>query len=98
MLRSTALVALVAVSPLVALAQESAVPQRGGEPAVERKVSEDDGVRIEELRVRGQTQRIVVRSKVGNVRAYEIVPPAPGRDPSQDKSTSGQRVWHILSF
>jgi len=72
--------------------------QRGGEPAVERKVLEDDGVRIEELRVRGHTQRIVVRSKVGNARAYEIVPSGAGRDLSQDKGSSGQRVWHVLSF
>ena len=40
--------------PLCALAQDEA--PRGGEPKVERKVTEDDGVRIEELRVRGQTQ------------------------------------------
>ena len=36
-----------------------------GEPRVERIVVEDKGVRIEELRVRGQTQRIVVHPKKG---------------------------------
>ena len=60
--------------------------------------STDDGVRIEELRVRGETQRIVVRSKVGGARAYEILPAGGGRDLSQDKRAIGQRVWSVLSF
>ena len=71
---------------------------RGGEPAVERKVSEDDGVRIEELRVRGETQQINVQSKAGGVRSYQIVPAAAGRDLSQDRRNTGQRVWSVLSF
>ena len=71
---------------------------RGGEPQVKRIVTEDDGVRIEELRVRGQTQRIVVHSKLTGVRPYEIVPAGQGRDLSQDKRTVGQRVWSVLSF
>ena len=74
---------------------------RGGEPKVEHIVTEDDGVRIEELRVRGQTQRIVVQSKLGSrTRPYEIVPANGGRDLSQDKGKGaiGQRVWSILSF
>lgn len=72
------------------------------EPRVERRVLEDDGVRIEELRVRGQTQRIVVTPKVGVERAYEILPVDAARDPSQGRGGSqgvaGQRVWHVLSF
>lgn len=71
---------------------------RGGEPTVERKVSEDDGVRIEELRVRGETQQITVQSKAGGVRSYQIVPAAAGRDLSQDRRNTGQRVWSVLSF
>lgn len=74
------------------------MPQRGGEPKVVRTVSEDEAVRIEELRVRGQTQRIVVRSKLAGARPYEIVPANGGRDLSQDKRTVGQRVWSVLSF
>jgi hypothetical protein len=73
-------------------------PARRGEPAVERKVSEDDGVRIEELRVRGETQRIVVRSKVAGARVYEILPAGGGRDLSQDKRAIGQRVWSVLEL
>lgn len=86
--------------PLLAAAQDSAspLPQRGGEPVVQRVVTEDDGVRIEELRVRGQVQRIVVQSKLGHARPYEILPAGQGRDLSQDKRAIGQRVWSVLSF
>ncbi|MBK9362009.1 MAG: hypothetical protein IPM99_13175 [Rubrivivax sp.] len=86
--------------PLLAAAQDAAspLPQRGGEPIVQRVVTEDDGVRIEELRVRGETRRIVVRSKVGNARPYEVLPAGQGRDLSQDKRAIGQRVWPVLSF
>ena len=86
--------------PLLAAAQDAAspLPQRGGEPIVQRVVTEDDGVRIEELRVRGETQQINVQSKAGGVRSYQIVPAAAGRDLSQDRRNTGQRVWSVLSF
>ena len=77
---------------------EASVPQRGGEPKVQRLVSEDERVRIEELRVRGQVQRIVVQSKLGQARPYEILPATQARDLSQDKRAAGQRVWSVLSF
>jgi hypothetical protein len=72
-----------------------------GEPKVERIVVEDDGARIEELRVRGQTQRIVVKPR--NAREYEIVPSTSGRDPSQNRGgqqpgAAGQRVWNVFRF
>lgn len=99
-LSSTLVVVLLAGSalPLAAQPEPQDVPQRGGEPRVERRVIEDDGVRIEELRVRGQTQQIVVRSKVAGARPYEIVPNTNGRDVSQNKGAVGQRVWQVLSF
>jgi hypothetical protein len=93
-LRSITLAAVLV--PLCGTAQE--VLPRGGEPVVQRVVTEDDGVRIEELRVRGQTRRIVVQSKLGNARAYEVLPANGGRDLSQDKRAIGQRVWPVLSF
>ena len=96
-LHAAALAAGLAVA-LWAPAQAQDAAPRGGEPAVERKVTEDDGVRIEELRVRGETQRIVVRSKLGGARPYEILPAGGGRDLSQDKRAIGQRVWSVLSF
>lgn len=67
------------------------------EPATQRLVAEDDQVRIDELRVRGQTQRVTVQPKQGG-RAYDIVPAPGGQDPSQGRSTTGQRVWPVLSF
>ncbi|MCC7399841.1 MAG: hypothetical protein IT455_22440 [Planctomycetes bacterium] len=62
-----------------------------------RRVVEDDNVRIEETWSRGQLRRVVVTPKGGG-RPYEIVPGAGGRDPSQDKSGAGQRVWSLFSF
>jgi hypothetical protein len=77
--------------------QAPATPGKG-EAAVENLVVEDDSVRIDELRVRGQTQRISVKPKWAGAKAYEIVPGAPGHDPSQHKDSVGQRVWHLLTF
>lgn len=68
------------------------------EPKVQRTVIEDDGARIEELRVRGQVVRVVVRPKTGGGRVYEILPQHSGRDPSQPQQQAGQRVWNVLSF
>jgi hypothetical protein len=70
------------------------------EPQVQRTVVEDDGARIEELRVRGQLQRVIVKPK--NAAEYEIVTAPGGRDPSVgrsgNKDGSGQRVWNLLKF
>jgi hypothetical protein len=74
------------------------VPQRGGEPEVVRTVSEDESVRIEELRVRGQTRRIVVRSKLPGAPAYEIGTSTDGRDLSQDRRSEGRSLWQLFSF
>ena len=62
------------------------------------RVVEDDNVRIEETRVRGQLQRIVVHTRLGGARTYEIVVGSPGRDPSQERGAAGQRAWSVLSF
>ena len=68
------------------------------EPAVQRQVLEDDNVRIEELRVRGVNQRLVVQPKTAGARAYEILPEEPGRDTTASRGAAGQRVWRLLSF
>jgi hypothetical protein len=90
---ASALLVLAAASPVRAL--------EVSEPQVQHIVIEDDGARIEELRVRGQTQRIVVKPK--NAREYEIVPANSGRDPSQNRGgqqpgAAGQRVWNLFRF
>lgn len=86
------------------LAQEaSAQPApRFPEPNVKHTVIEDDGARIEELRVRGQTQRISVTPKRGGATRYEIIPADGGRDTSDGaasgRGAAGKRVWPVLTF
>ena len=75
---------------------------RQGEPKVERLIVEDDGARIEELRVRGQTQRISVTPKGAIRQPYEILPADGSRDMSPNgqasRGAAGQRVWRVLTF
>ena len=66
-------------------------------PTLER-VIEDDDVRIEETRVRGQAQRITVQSKVGGAQALRDHRRPGGRDPSQDRGAAGQRAWSLFDF
>ena len=92
---------LLAALALVAYATVSAQVRDAPEPNVQRTIVQDDGARIEELRVRGQVQRIVVKPK--NAAEYEVVPPTGGRDPSQNRANQqagagGQRVWNLLRF
>ena len=74
---------------------------RSGEPNVRLTVIEDGGSRVEELKVRGETRRIVVQSKLGGGR-YEIIPADGGRDlatgPTTPRGAVGQRVWRVLQF
>lgn len=73
----------------------AAEPKPVPEPNVQRTVNEDDQVRIEEVRVRGQTQSITVKSKIRGVAPYQIVPSSGARDPSQPGNTTGQRLWNF---
>lgn len=70
------------------------------EPKVERNVTEDDQVRIEELRVRGETQQVTVKNKKSRAPDYEIVMRNAGHASAggSEKSGSGQRVWRVLKF
>jgi hypothetical protein len=85
-----------------AQADEAPASGRKSEPLVQRTVIEDDGARIEELRVRGQTQRITVTPKGAIRQGYEIIPADGARDLSPNlhgtRGAAGQRVWHVLSF
>jgi len=82
-------------------APEAAAPERG-EPNVRRSVTEDEGSRIDELRVRGQTERVTVTPKVGFRKPYEIITGNAGRDPFDGtggaRSAVGKRVWNVLDF
>jgi hypothetical protein len=96
-----ALLAAAAVPAGAAPPQAPEPPAAGAaraEPAIDRRVVEDDGVRIEELRVRGLPVRISVQSKVKGARPYEIHPGHGGRDASQDRGVAGTSGWRLLSF
>jgi len=71
---------------------------RANEAQIQHLVSEDDAVRIDELRVRGQTQRLTVNPKASGAPAYEIQPAAGGSDPSKSRDGAGQRLWQVLTF
>lgn len=99
-----ALLALALGAPSgAALAQAAAAPAPAtAEPRVQHIVHEDEGSRIDELRVRGATQRISVKPKVGTTKGYEILVGDGSRDLGEGVNTSrgaaGKRVWNVLSF
>jgi hypothetical protein len=73
------------------------------EPAVQATVIEDQGVKVEELRVRGQVQRITVTPKIAGAKPYEVLPTDVGRDSmaggtNAGRGIAGRSVWHALSF
>jgi hypothetical protein len=97
-----ALLGLVFSFARAAEAADVPVSGRQSEPNVQRIVVEDDGVRIDELRVRGQTQRITVTPKGAIRQPYEILPADGARDLSPNgqatRGAAGQRVWRVLTF
>jgi hypothetical protein len=89
----------VAPKPVVMPTTEVRDP---AEPNVKHTVIEDEGSKIDELRVRGQAQRIVVTPKVGIKKSYEIITDSSGREMSDGSGASrgavGKRVWNVLNF
>jgi hypothetical protein len=84
-------------APLVA----DVAPTRS-EPNVRHTVIEDGGSKIDELRVRGQTQRLIVTPKIGTSVPYEIIVGPGGGDPLErtggERAAVGKRVWNVLAF
>ena len=84
-----------------AVAAETATPSQAEQPLHDRNTQrienirvEDGGSRVDELRVGGETKRIQVQPKVGNLPAYEVQPQnTEGAD-----GTNGRRVWRALQF
>jgi hypothetical protein len=74
---------------------------RAAAPASGTRVLEDDRVRIEETRVRGQLRSVTVHSKLTGG-SYQIIVGTGGRDPSQNAvqraDGAGQRAWSLLRF
>ena len=75
---------------------------RTGERDTKLSVVEDGGSKIEELKVRGQIQRIVVTPKVGLKKSYEILTGDPSHAPVDGTGgapdATGKRVWNVLNF
>lgn len=73
----------------------------GGEPFVKRTVIEDDQTRIEELRVRGNLQKVTVMPK-GRAPGYEVLTGdgyhSTADDPGTSRGSAGKRVWNVLRF
>jgi hypothetical protein len=100
---SPAAVAAVDSAPPAAAAAvaPAASAARAAAPASGTRVLEDDRVRIEETRVRGQLRSVTVHSKLTGG-SYEIIVGTGGRDPSQNAvqraDGAGQRAWSLLRF
>ena len=90
------LAAVLLVSSLARAAEPApaAEPKKPPEPVVENIIVEDDGIRVDELKVRGETQRISVRTKGPIPGRYEVLLPRHGGS----SGANGQRVWSVLGF
>ena len=67
----------------------------GASQRIERIELEDNGNRIDELRVGGQTQSITVHPKA-DVPSYNVQPANPSHPDGRDGA--GRRTWNVLSF
>ncbi|MEP7300359.1 MAG: hypothetical protein ABI699_02440 [Caldimonas sp.] len=90
-----------AAAPVVESPATLAADRAGNEPAVQRTVIDDASAHIEELRVRGQLQKVTVDPR-GRAPGYEIIVGDASRDISEGRNTSrgatGKRVWNVLRF
>ena len=66
----------------------------------ERIRIEDEGSRVDELRIGGQTQSIMVQPKVGNLPEYEVQPSDGVRNRPRNgaETDTGSRVWNLKKF
>ncbi len=91
-----------AATPARAIEPGTNPASRRPEPAIQRIRTEDAGSRIDEVRVRGETQSITVQPKT-NVPAYEVLPSDAAKGGGTAPSTTGagsagKRVWNVLKF
>jgi hypothetical protein len=68
----------------------------------ERIRVEDEGSRVDELRVGGQTQSITVQPKTGDMPEYEVQSPDGARSRAGSRSgaetNTAPRVWNVIKF
>ncbi|EGI75508.1 hypothetical protein [Hylemonella gracilis] len=112
MLISRILVPLLALGVVCAQAQTApaapapdSVKNGSTDRAIEQRVEqiqhEDQGSRIDELRVGGETRSITVNPKIGKgtAPAYEVTPESNNRNPAtSDGSGEGRARWTIFSY
>ncbi|MDE2614160.1 MAG: hypothetical protein KGL78_12010 [Burkholderiales bacterium] len=90
--------AAAAAAAAAAPASAASAPQPAAAVADGHRIIEDDRVRIDELRIRGEVRSITVQSKLPGVRPYEVLVRPGGFDPSQDRGAAGHSVWSLFSF
>ena len=99
---STLAATLACLAGLASPCAAQQAPVAAGEPEVKHSIIEDDGARIEELRVRGQVRRITITPKRGGRTSYEIITGDGSRDLLPDANNSrgaaGKSAWNVLSF
>jgi hypothetical protein len=88
-------------APAPAAEEKDPTRPAGGEPLVKRTVIDDGQARIEELRVRGNLQKVTVAPKYAP--SYEILTGDGGwhqtaDDPATSRGSAGKRVWNVLRF
>ena len=102
LLSLTVLACGAALAQAPAPAPSPAPAKNPPEQRIEQIRTEDQGTRIDELRVGGQTQSITVTPKASSMPGYEIQPTEGTRArPTQREgaeSSSGPRVWNVLKF
>ena len=102
LLSLTVLACGAALAQAPAPAPSPAPAKNPPEQRIEQIRTEDQGARIDELRVGGQTQSITVTPKASSMPGYEIQPTEGTRArPTQREgaeSSSGPRVWNVLKF
>ena len=95
--------AVTAQTPAPPLVESADVDRlRAGEPAIQRTVIEDRLAKVEELRVRGQLQKVAVDNK-GRAPNYEVLTHDGARDIADGGivglgGSAGKRVWNVLRF
>ena len=95
------LLAAPVVVPAQPVAGAPALPASAGarpDESLQRRIIEDEGVRIEETRLRGAATHITVQSKVPGAKAYQIQVAPAGRDRSEPRGGAGQRAWTLFDF
>jgi alpha-ketoglutarate-dependent taurine dioxygenase len=93
--------AATAASAALPLEDVEPKPSRFPEPAIKRTVIEDRTARIDELRVRGQLQKVTVSPR-GDVPGYEVLigdsAHSGGEGPGSPRGATGKSVWNFLRF